>query len=136
MRKYGFKLFSSNLQHNPKLVDDTEEFVRNNLDSSFLELMVINSTPELDIHEFARRFKGIEVNIHAPHNSMGFDTGKKELERSNIEKLEKSFFLADEFDSKSIIVHAGCGRDPENIKETVRQFKLFDNKRIVVENLP
>lgn len=136
MRKYAFKLFTSNLINNPVIVDEVEEFVRNNPDKSFIELMVINSTPEIELQEFIRRFKGLTVNIHAPHNSMGFDTGKKELERSNLEKLEKSIRLAEEFDSKAIIVHAGCGRDPENIKETIRQFKIFDNPRIVVENLP
>jgi sugar phosphate isomerase/epimerase len=34
------------------------------------------------------------------------------------------------------VVHAGCGHGLQYIDETVRQFKLFNDSRIIVENLP
>ena len=43
---------------------------------------------------------------------------------------------ADLFNAKTIVVHAGCGHGEKYIEETARQFKLFNDSRIVVENLP
>ena len=67
---------------------------------------------------------------------MGFDTGNKELERQNRRFFALAQKAADLFCSKTIVVHAGCGHGEKFIEETVRQFKLFNDSRIVVENLP
>lgn len=43
---------------------------------------------------------------------------------------------ADLFDAKVIVVHAGGGGERVNLEETARQFRLFGDPRIVIENLP
>ena len=75
MRKYGFKLFSTNLQNNPAFIDEAAAFVRANNREMFIELMVVPTTPAEDWDVFRDKFAGLEVTIHAPHNTMNFDTG-------------------------------------------------------------
>lgn len=136
MRKYSFKLFSTNLQNNPKVVSEGADFVRNNPERMFIELMVVPQTPTADLESFKRLFDGLEVRIHAPHNVMGFDAGSRALEKQNREILALSQQAADMLKAETIVVHAGCGHGREYLEETARQFKLFADKRIVVENLP
>ncbi|MBR1648761.1 MAG: hypothetical protein IJ689_04080 [Alphaproteobacteria bacterium] len=136
MRKFGFKLFSTNLQNNPALVDEAAEFVRNHKERMFIELMVIPDCGIESLNIFKHKFADLEVRIHAPHNIMGFDAGSRELEKSNIRILASSQRAADILQAKSIVVHAGCGHGARYLQETARQFKLFADSRIVVENLP
>lgn len=136
MRKYSFKLFSTNLQNNPRVVDESAEFVRSQSSKMFIELMVVPEMSEEDLLTFRRKFAGLEVRIHAPHNIMGFDAGDRGKEKQNREILAVSQKAADILEAKTIVVHAGCGHGREYLQETTRQFKLFADKRIVVENLP
>ncbi len=136
MRKYAFKIFTSNLQNNPKIIDDSAEFVFANKDRMFLELMIVPSTTNKDLEILKSKLKNIEVRIHAPHHLMNFDAANKSLEANNRKIFELAQNAADVMDAKTIVVHSGCGQGIEAIKETVRQFKLFDDERIVVENLP
>lgn len=88
MRKYGFKLFSTNLQNNPAFIDEAAAFVRANNREMFIELMVVPTTPAEDWDVFRDKFAGLEVTIHAPHNTMNFDTGYPERFESNAKILE------------------------------------------------
>ena len=136
MRKYGFKLFSTNLQNNPAFVDEAAAFVRANNREMFIELMVVPTTPAEDWDVFRDKFAGLEVTIHAPHNTMNFDTGYPERFESNAKILDAARRAAGLFDAKVIVVHAGGGGERVNLEETARQFRLFDDPRIVIENLP
>lgn len=136
MRKYGFKLFSTNLQSHPHFVDEAVEFVRAHNAEMYIELMAVPSTREEDWMGLKQKFAGLQVTIHAPHNSMGFDTGYKEKLAQNVQILSCAQKAADLFDAKIIVVHAGGGNKPENLEETARQFKFFNDSRIAVENLP
>lgn len=135
MRKYGFKLFSSNLRTAPELIGECAGYAADR-DDMFIELMVVPDCTEDDLRVLKKQIGGVEVRIHAPHNDMGFDAGNAELERQNKTVLSMSQKAADIFAAKTIVVHAGCGRGREYVEETARQFKSFDDKRIVVENLP
>lgn len=135
MRKYGFKIFNTNLQTAPALIGECAAFAADKNDM-FAELMVLPHTSEADLQQIRQHLDNIEVRIHAPHHMMGFDTGNKSKEKQNREILSAAQRAADIFKAKTIVVHAGCGHDKENINETVRQFKLFNDARIVVENLP
>ena len=135
MRKFGFKIFSTNLQTAPTLIKECAEFASNTQDM-FIELMVVANTTKEDLNNLKQQLGNIEVRIHAPHNTMGFDAGNKDLEQQNRKILAVSQNAADIFDAKTIVVHAGCGHGQQYIDETARQFKLFNDKRIVVENLP
>lgn len=135
MRKYGFKLFSTVLHTAPTLFKECVDFA-NQKEDVFIELMVVEESVKSDLLEIKKQIGNIEVRIHAPHNIMGFDVGNKNLEKYNQSVFSLSQNAADIFNAKTIVVHAGCGRGQEYIDETVRQFKLLDDKRIVVENLP
>ena len=135
MRKYGFKIFSTDLKKSPGFLSECVDFANSQKDV-FMELMVLPETLQSDLTELKKRTGDIEVRIHAPHNMMGFDVGNKELEKHNRDVLSLSQMAADIFSSKTIIVHAGCGHGDKYINETIRQIKLFNDKRIVVENLP
>ena len=135
MRKYGFKTYSTNLQTAPALFGECADFAKSK-DDVFVELMVVTHTSEQEIRQIQQQLNGVEVRIHAPHHMMEFDAGNKSKEKQNREILEVSQLAADVFGAKTIVVHAGCGHDKEQIDETVRQFKLFNDSRIVVENLP
>ncbi|MBP5399707.1 MAG: hypothetical protein J6Y53_04755 [Alphaproteobacteria bacterium] len=136
MRKYGFKLFSSNLHDNPRVLDESIKFVFEHRDRMFIELMVVPNTAAEDFEKLKLRLKGVEVRLHAPHHMMNFDVGNRELEASNRKIFENVQFVADLLNAKTVVVHAGCRKENAPLKETVRQFRLFDDERIVVENLP
>ncbi len=136
MRKYSFKLFSSNIRNNPKIIEDGMKYVSEHDDRMFVELMVLTETSRDDLRAIKECSCDVEIRLHAPHHLMNFDAGNKNLEAENRRIIEHVQYAADLFNAKTIVVHAGCGQGIEAIKETVRQFKLFDEKRIVVENLP
>ena len=134
MKKFGFKLFSTNLQTAPSLVEECADFVADKQDM-FIELMVVPTSAKEDFHVMKQKLKDIEVRIHAPHKALGFDTGSKEFEEQNKKLFALTQYAADIFDAKSIVVHAGCGHGKQYMDETVRQFIMLNDKRIVVENL-
>lgn len=136
MRKYGFKLFNTNLQDNPSFVDGAVEFVRSNIDDMFIELMIIPSVSIEDMVALKQKFSGLEVTIHAPHHMMGFDPGNKAHFKENSDLITKALKAADLFASKVVVTHAGLGHGEQYVEETARQFKIFNDSRIAVENLP
>ena len=136
MRKYSFKLFSSNIRNNPKIVEDGMKYVSEHADRMFVELMVQKETSREDLRMIKDCSSNVEIRLHAPHHLMNFNPGNKNLEAENRRIIEHVQYAADLLNAKSIVVHGGCGQGIEVLKETVRQFKLFDDKRIVVENLP
>ncbi len=135
MRKFGFKIFNSNLQNAPEFVKECADYVRQKKDM-FVELMVLTDRSQSELYELKKILKDVEVRIHCVHSSYIFDAGNKSLEKVNRQMFEYTQFAADLFNSKSIVVHSGNGHGKEYLDETVRQFKLFNDKRIVVENLP
>ena len=135
MRKYGFKIFSSNLQTAPDLIKECGEFILSH-DDTFIELMVTQNSTKEDLLKIKEQLNGAEVRIHAPHHAMGFDAGNRELEAQNRKILAPAQMAADMFDAQTIVVHAGRKYDQKYLIETVRQFRLFNDSRIVVENLP
>ena len=126
MKKFGFKIFSTNLETAPHLIKECSDFATAQSDV-FIELMVVASSTENDLKKIKSQIGNIEVRIHAPHNIMGFDAGNKELEQSNKKILALSQKAADVFNAKTIVVHAGCGHGEKYISEKVRQFKLFND---------
>ena len=135
MRHFGFKLFSSNLYNAPNLVQECADFAQKQNDM-FIELMVISSSTLADFQKLKDMLGESPVRIHSMHHHEGFDAGNKDLEQQNRTLLSLSQQAADIFDSPTIIVHAGCGHDETRLQETARQFKLFNDSRILVENLP
>lgn len=135
MRKFGFKLFSKNLRAAPALVRECADAARTAPDL-FVELMILPETTPDDLRTLQDVFDAVEIRLHAPHHTLGFDAGDPRLEKRNRETFETVRKAADLFKAKTIVVHPGCGHGKERLNETVRQLKLLDDPRIVVENLP
>lgn len=135
MKKFGFKIFSTNLHTAPTFVEECIKFASFRQDM-FIEIMIVPESPESDLIRLKELIGKTEVRIHAPHNVMGFDAGNKELESQNRRILAQSQKAADLFDARTIVVHAGCGHGLKYIRETARQFKVFNDERLIVENLP
>lgn len=135
MRKFGFKIYSTNLYNAPNLIKECSEYASSAPDV-FIELMVVPDSTMADIKRIKKQIGDIEVRIHAPHDGMGFDPANRELQQKNQSLVAFAQKAADMFKSKTIVVHAGLGHAQQHIDETVRQFKLFNDSRIVVENLP
>jgi sugar phosphate isomerase/epimerase len=135
MRKFGFKFYSSDLTNTPDLIKECAKFA-SSVSDVFIELMVVPSSSLADLKKIKKQVGDLEVRIHAPHDGMGFDPANKELEQQNKNLVALAQKAADFFNSKTIVVHAGCGHGQQYIDETVRQFKLFNDSRIIVENLP
>lgn len=135
MRKFGFKVYSTNLSTAPNLIKDCAEFAAS-VPDAFIELMVEPSSTMADLKKIIKQVGDVEIRIHAPHDGMGFDPGNKELAQNNKALVALSQKAADLFNAKTIVVHAGLGHGQRYIDETVRQFRLFNDSRLVVENLP
>lgn len=135
MRKFGFKLYTNNLVDTPGLIKECADFV-SSVSDAFIELMIMPDSTVDDWKKIREQIGDIEVRVHAPHDGMGFDAGNRELEQKNRNLFTVAQKAADFFDSKTIVVHAGCGHGLPYMNETVRQFKLFNDSRIIVENLP
>ena len=133
MRKFGFKFFSTNFEKYSSTIKECVEFATSKEDI-FIELSTINNTPKEEYLRIKQQLDGLEVRIHASY--IGFDAGNREMEKQNREVLAKAQYAADVLNSKSIVVHAGYGHTQKQLEEAGRQFKLFNDKRIVVENLP
>ena len=135
MRKFGFEIFGTNLYDALSIIGECAEYALTREDM-FIELMIVPSLEKDDYLKIKQQLENVEVRLHAPHDAMGFDVGNKEMEAHNKKIIELSQYVADIFAAKTIVVHAACGHEKCNIEETIRQFKLFNDKRIVVENLP
>ncbi len=133
MRKFGFKLFSSNLQTTPDIINECAEFV-NSVPDAFVELTALQSASPDDFIKLKQELNNAEVRIHASY--IGLDTGNRALKAHNRNIVALAQKVADMFDSKTIIVHPGCGHDRQYVEETAEQFRSLHDERIVVENLP
>lgn len=133
MRKFGFKFFSTNFRVSPMTLKKAAEFAASAKDM-FIELSAFPDTSEAEFKQIKKIIDTVEVRIHA--SITGFDTGNREAERQNRKILAIAQKAADIFQAETIVVHPGYGREQKYLEETGRQFKLFHDERIVVENLP
>ena len=133
MRKFGFKFFSTNFQTAPETITECAEFALSKEDV-FMEFTAVTVTTDEEFKKIKAAIGNIEVRIHASYD--GFDASNSELFQQNNKILASAQKAADIFDAKTIVVHAGYGHSKKHLEEAARQFKLFNDERIVVENLP
>ncbi len=135
MRRFGVKLWTNDVFKNHQFFSEIVNHVKDG-DFDYLELFVFPETFEATFKDICKEVKGVPVVIHNSHSGYGFNTGSKACEKNNLRDINDSKRFADELGADIIIVHAGNGDKPENFDETIRQFNLFNDKRIAVENLP
>lgn len=133
MRNFGLKIFSTNLQNAPQFIKECAEYCAARPDM-FIEIMAIADSTTDDFKQIKQQLGNIKIRIHSSY--IGFDAGNPEQAQQNKKILAVAQKAADIFASPSIIVHAGYGHGKKYIAETARQFRLFNDSRIVVENLP
>lgn len=135
MRKFGIKLWSNDFVKNPNFVRQCVKSVKDGY-FEYIELFVLPNTYE-DIHaKIKNELKDISVVIHAPHSGQGFDTGNRERFAQNCSDLKASQQYADLLNSNIIILHPGFEDSDDCLNESIRQFKMFNDARIAVENMP
>jgi deoxyribonuclease IV len=84
---------------------------------------------------FSGKWKELQVpfNIHAPHFNEGMNLAKKENEKKNLEMAFDALRFADVLKATQVIFHPGVEGDTN---ETIRQIKLINDDRVLVENKP
>lgn len=135
MRKFGVKLFSDNFIKRPDLVKEAIELIKTGT-FDFLELMALPDSFAITKDRVTEMVKGLPVVIHAPHQGQGVNTCNSEAYQNNRRLLDSAQRFADLLNSEIIILHVGYGNKEYGVDETIRQFKLINDERIAVENLP
>lgn len=126
MHKYGLKLFSINENY----VKDAVKLYN----EGFYEYIELYIVPE-SYQNFINIWKNLDIPyiIHAPHFRNGMNLADSSNLNQNIRLSKETKLFADELNADFIIYHPGIAGD---IKETVKQLNIIDDKRIVIENKP
>lgn len=122
----GLKLFSLNREY----IDEAVGLCSGNI-CSFIELYVVPGT----FDEFAGLWKELNTDfiIHAPHSAHEFNLSKKEKFQENLLMLEEVMKFTEDLNARYVVLHPGISGDH---KETIRQIKYVNDKRVLVENKP
>lgn len=123
--KIGLKLHSTNIE----LIPDTLKLKKGFFD--YVELYIIPGSYEKTINHW----EGLHVPfvIHAPHSYHGINLAQSDKWETNLKNFNEARLFADDLYSSIIILHAG---NNGFIDETIRQIKLLNENRIILENKP
>jgi len=124
--KIGLKLWSSNKNY---VIEAQRLFDNGNC--HYIELFVEPGT--LDSCVEIWKVLKIPFIIHAPHFTQGVNLAKAENFEQNITYAREALRFADELGAGLVIFHPGVAGD---IKETIRQLRVINDKRILIENKP
>ncbi|SKA92127.1 Endonuclease IV [Paucidesulfovibrio gracilis DSM 16080] len=122
----GLKLYSTNTD----LLPDVRHAADVGL-FSYVELYAVPGSYE----NCAAHFQNfpLPVTIHGPHFGHGVNISHPDFFSKNVELIRDARLFADLFDSPWIILHGGFGG---TVAEVVRQGALFEEPRLVIENVP
>ncbi len=126
MLKYGLKLWSINTQY----VKHADVLYEQGM-YSFIELFIVPGSFDAYISVWEQL--KIPFILHAPHSLSGLNPARRELESQNLKHASEAFRFADRLDAEKVVFHPGI---EGNLEETVRQFMIMADNRIVVENKP
>lgn len=124
--KLGLKLYSTNTD----LINKASKLHEDGI-FYYVELYVIPGSYEKKIDAW-KNFN-ISYIIHAPHSFHGVNLAQEEKWQTNLQHFNETRRFADELDSDIIIVHGG---NNGSFEETIREIRLLDDQRIVLENKP
>ena len=127
--KIGLKVWSTNIGYLPSIV----EIYKNDI-FDYIELFVVPGTYK-KLHRVWNKLKNdlnCEFIIHAPHYASGLNLSLRSYD-DNFKLFSEALQYADDLEVKNIIFHPGC---EGTIEETIRQLKLINDFRILVENKP
>ncbi|MCM1323848.1 MAG: sugar phosphate isomerase/epimerase [Acetobacter sp.] len=135
MRRFGLKLWSKDFIKNKEFAKDAEKALKDGK-FDYLELFALPSTFEDTKDAVKAGFLGQKVIIHAPHGIQNLDISNPEELENNRVRLKDSQLFADMLGADIIILHPGMQRGESFLEESIRQFKLMNDERLTVENLP
>lgn len=135
MKKLGIKIWTRDVVKNRDFFNQAVKAAKDGT-FEYIELFVFPNSYKETEAVIANEMKGCPVIIHNSHSAYGFDVGDKTALANNLRDVQDSQKFADMLGAEIIIVHAGCGDKPENLDETIRQFKIFNDERIAIENMP
>ena len=135
MRRFGLKLWSKDFIKNLDFVNTAEVKVKEGV-FDYLELFALPLSFE-ETHKIIKdKFFGVKCVIHAPHGLQGLDISDKNEFFNNQKRIEDARRFADLLEAPFIVLHPGMNAGEEFLEESIRQFKLFGDERLTVENLP
>lgn len=135
MRHFGLKLWSKDFIKNKEFAKDAERALKEGL-FDYLELFALPSTFEDTKNAVKEGFLGQKVIIHAPHGMQDLDVGNPDELDNNRLRLKDSQLFADMLGADIIILHPGMQKGEQFLAESIRQFKIINDERLTVENLP
>jgi len=97
----------------------------------YIELLAVPDSFEKTIM-FWQDLK-IPFIIHAPHFNLGINLANTENFEKNMRLAQETLRFANALNAKIIIFHPGANGD---LAETIRQLKIINDPRIVIENKP
>lgn len=126
----GFKIFSNEFE---TIKDAALEFYKNG-DCAYLELFMNPDTLEfLPLWKEFKEKNNLKMTMHAPHSILNMNLADAENFEYNKYLLEQAEKYAETLDVQYMVMHSGKLGD---IKETVRQLKILNPPRLVIENKP
>lgn len=134
MQKLGIKIWTRDVVKNRIFFDETVKAAKDGM-FEYIELFVFPNSYADTVEVIKKEMQGTKVIIHNSHSLYGFDVGDKNALENNLRDINDSKKFADMLGAEIIIAHAGCGEKEENLQETIRQFKIFNDSRIAVENM-
>ncbi|MDD4556269.1 MAG: TIM barrel protein [Alphaproteobacteria bacterium] len=135
MRKYGAKFWSKNILNTPEIIEEISIKTKEGI-FDFVEIFAFNNTFDDTAKKLHSLFKDVHVNIHASHGTFDFNPSLKQAFQENLKQFNEAQKFADLFHSEVIVTHPGFDDSENALEETIRQFNLFNDKRLTVENLP
>lgn len=135
MRRYGIKIWSRDVLKNPAFFQQCVHAVKEGI-FGYLELFPLVGSYSETSDAIGTAAAGLPVVIHAPHALFDMDTGHADKLSQNLKIMEDSFRFADLLKAKFIVTHPGTGEGKEYLEESIRQFQIFNDSRIAVENMP
>lgn len=135
MRNFGLKLWTKDFVKNIEFVNDAERAIKEGK-FDYLELFALPLSYDETYESVLSKFGGVKVIIHAPHGLQGLDISDKNEFENNKKRIEDAQRFADLLEASFIVLHPGMNAGEEFLEESIRQFGLFNDKRLTVENLP
>lgn len=101
---------------------------------NYIELYVVpNTVDTIEKWKTLGADFNIPFTLHAPHFINGVNLAEKSKEEFNYKIFEEVGQFCDELNAGYIVVHSGIEGD---IEETIRQLKIINLKKMLIENKP
>lgn len=128
--KLGLKLWSTNTDY---YFEEAKKLFQDGW-FDYIELYVVpNTIDTIKKWKTLQNEFNIPFTLHAPHFVNGINLAKPSNEKINIEAFNEVKLYRKELNAEYIVVHSGI---EGNIEETIRQLKIINLPKMLIENKP